>query len=47
VGRDYGDQLEILGGLAKGQRVVVSPGDVVRENAKVRPVLVKEQAGPG
>jgi RND family efflux transporter MFP subunit len=41
VGRDYGDQLEILGGLAKGQRVVVSPGDVVRENAKVRPVLVK------
>ncbi len=41
VGRDYGDQLEILGGLEKGQRVVVSPGDVVRENAKVRPVLVK------
>jgi RND family efflux transporter MFP subunit len=44
VGRDYGDQLEILGGLAKGQRVVVSPGDVVRENAKVRPVLVGEKA---
>jgi RND family efflux transporter MFP subunit len=41
VGRDYGDQLEILGGLAKGQRVVVSPGDAVRENAKVRQVLVK------
>jgi RND family efflux transporter MFP subunit len=41
VGRDYGDQLEILGGLEKGRRVVVSPGDVVRENAKVRPVLVK------
>lgn len=40
VGRDYGDTLEILGGLAKGARVVVSPGDVVRENAKVRPVLV-------
>jgi RND family efflux transporter MFP subunit len=40
VGRDYGDQLEILGGLEKGQRVVVSPGDVVRENAKVRAVLV-------
>jgi RND family efflux transporter MFP subunit len=44
VGRDYGDQMEILGGLAKGQRVVVSPGDVVRENAKVRPVLVREKA---
>lgn len=44
VGRDYGDQLEILGGLEKGQRVVVSPGDVVRENAKVRPVLVSSGA---
>jgi len=44
VGRDYGDQLEVLGGLEKGQRVVISPGDVVRENAKVRPVLVKEKA---
>jgi RND family efflux transporter MFP subunit len=41
VGRDYGDQLEVLGGLEKGQRVVISPGDVVRENAKVRPVLIK------
>lgn len=40
VGRDYGDRIEILGGLDKGQRVVVSPGDVVRENVKVRPVLV-------
>jgi RND family efflux transporter MFP subunit len=47
VGRDYGDQLEILGGLKKGQHVVISPGDVVRENAKVRPVLVKEKAGQG
>jgi RND family efflux transporter MFP subunit len=45
VGRDYGDQLEVLGGLEKGQRVVISPGDVVRENAKVRPVLVNEKAG--
>jgi RND family efflux transporter MFP subunit len=44
VGRDYGDQLEVLGGLEKGQRVVISPGDVVRENAKVRPILVKEKA---
>jgi len=44
VGRDYGDTLEILGGLKKGQRVVVSPGDVVRENARVRPVLVQAKA---
>jgi RND family efflux transporter MFP subunit len=45
VGRDYGDQLEVLGGLAKGDRVVISPGDAVRENVKVRPVLVAEKAG--
>ncbi len=45
VGRDYGDQLEILGGLQKGQRVVISPGDVVREDAKVKPVLIKTKAG--
>jgi RND family efflux transporter MFP subunit len=44
VGRDYGDQLEVLGGLEKGQRVVISPGDVVRENAKVRPVLITGKA---
>jgi RND family efflux transporter MFP subunit len=47
VGRDYGDQLEILGGLEKGEKVVISPGDVVRENAKVRPILVKAKAGQG
>jgi RND family efflux transporter MFP subunit len=47
VGRDYGDTLEILGGLTMGEQVVVSPGDVVRENAKVRPVLVKAKAGQG
>jgi RND family efflux transporter MFP subunit len=47
VGRDYGDRIEILGGLEKGRRVVVSPGDVVRENVKVRPVLVAEKTGPG
>lgn len=43
VGRDYGDQMEILGGLQKGQHVVVSPGDIVRENVKVRPVLVSSK----
>lgn len=44
VGRDYGDRLEILGGLEKGQHVVVSPGDIVRENTRVRPVLVSSGA---
>ncbi len=40
VGRDYGDRMEVLAGLEKGQKVVISPGDVVREKAKVRPVVV-------
>jgi RND family efflux transporter MFP subunit len=40
VGRDYGDQIEVLGGLKKGDRVVISPGDVVREGTKVKPMLV-------
>lgn len=41
VGRDYGDQLEILGGLSMGEQVVLSPGDTVRENAKVHAILIK------
>src|SRR5579863_3981043 len=44
VGRDYGDRLEVLAGLKKGQHVVISPGDAVRENPKVRPILVKEKS---
>ncbi len=40
VGRDYGDRLEVLRGLKKGERVVISPGDAVRENTKVKPILV-------
>ncbi len=40
VGRDYGDKLEVLGGVQKGERVVISPGDSVREGTKVKPILV-------
>jgi RND family efflux transporter MFP subunit len=39
LGRDMGDHLEVLGGLAEGQQLAVNPGDVVREGAKVKPVL--------
>jgi RND family efflux transporter MFP subunit len=38
LGRDYGDRLEVLGGLEIGQQIVVNPSDVVREGAKVKPV---------
>jgi RND family efflux transporter MFP subunit len=46
LGRDYGDQIEVVSGLQEGQRVVVNPGDTVREGVKVNPVLLKEKAAP-
>jgi RND family efflux transporter MFP subunit len=45
LGRDYGDHLEVLGGLEEGQEVVVNPSDLVREGAKVKPVLLDNAAG--
>jgi RND family efflux transporter MFP subunit len=38
VGRDYGDRLEVLSGLAMGDRIIANPGDSAREGAKVDPV---------
>ena len=43
LGRDYGDQIEVTSGLEEGQRVVVNPGDSVRDGVKVKPVLLKEK----
>lgn len=36
-GRDYGTDVEIIGGLKAGDLVVVNPGDEIREGAVVRP----------
>jgi RND family efflux transporter MFP subunit len=36
LGRDYGDRVEVLAGLEEGQRLVINPGDSVRENTKVK-----------
>ncbi len=44
LGRDYGDQIEVVAGLGEGQRVVVNPGDSVRDGVKVNPMLIKEKA---
>jgi RND family efflux transporter MFP subunit len=44
LGRDYGDQIEVMAGLLEGQRVVVNPGDTVRDGVKVNPILLKEKA---
>lgn len=46
LGRDYGDRLEVVGGLEVGQQVIVNPGDLIRENAKVNPVSLQEKGTP-
>jgi len=38
VGRDYGDRIEVLGGLQEGDRLIINPSDAVREGIKVKPV---------
>jgi RND family efflux transporter MFP subunit len=43
LGRDYGDRIEVTAGLELGQRVVVNPGDTVREGAKVKAVVLNEK----
>jgi RND family efflux transporter MFP subunit len=42
IGHDYGNTVEVLGGLSAGQKVVVNPGDTVLEGAKVNPVPGKQ-----
>jgi len=38
AGRDFGEQLEVLSGLAEGQRVIVNPNDSVQEGVKVHAI---------
>jgi RND family efflux transporter MFP subunit len=38
VARDYGDRLEVAGGLEEGDMIIANPGDVAREGLKVDPV---------
>jgi RND family efflux transporter MFP subunit len=45
LGRDYGDHLEVLTGLKKGEHVAISPGDAIQENAKVNPIKVAGSKG--
>jgi RND family efflux transporter MFP subunit len=37
LGRDFGDKLEVLGGLKEGDLLVVNPSDSIREGARVKP----------
>ncbi len=43
VGRDYGDKLEVLSGLADGDTIIPRPGDAVKEGGKVDPVMAIEK----
>jgi multidrug efflux pump subunit AcrA (membrane-fusion protein) len=42
VGRDFGDNLEVISGLQLGDMVIANPGDTVLEGVKVEPVPVEK-----
>jgi RND family efflux transporter MFP subunit len=42
VGRDFGDRLEVTGGLREGDMVIANPGDTIREGLEVQPVPIVE-----
>lgn len=44
VGRDYGDRLEVTGGLREGDTILSNPGDFGREGVEVNPVRAGEKA---
>jgi RND family efflux transporter MFP subunit len=45
VGRDFGDRIEVLSGLAEGQKVIVNPNDSVQEGIKVHAVPAGASGG--
>jgi RND family efflux transporter MFP subunit len=43
LGRDLGDRIEAVSGVKEGERLVVNPGDAVREGAKVKAVAAPDR----
>ena len=43
LGRDMGDRIEAVAGVKEGDRLVVNPGDAVREGAKVKAVAAPDK----
>jgi hypothetical protein len=39
IGRDFGDYLEVAGGLSEGDLIIPNPSDAIREGIKVNPIL--------
>jgi RND family efflux transporter MFP subunit len=48
VGRDYGDRMEVVGGLQEGSLIIANPGELAREGIRVDPVpaVQKKPAAP-
>lgn len=44
LGRDFGDRLEALSGLAEGQMLAVNPSDTIREGVRVKPLAEEKGA---
>lgn len=44
LGRDFGDHLEVLSGLAEGQQLAVNPSDAVREGVRVKPMEMLQKS---
>jgi multidrug efflux pump subunit AcrA (membrane-fusion protein) len=42
VGRDYGDRMEVVGGLQEGSLIIANPGELAREGILVDPVLAAQ-----
>jgi HlyD family secretion protein len=40
IGRSSGTEVQILNGLKDGEEIVLYPGDRIRENIRVRPVVI-------
>lgn len=47
IGRDYGNESEVLSGLQAGDIIVRTVSDEVQEGAKVQPQIIKTQQQPG
>jgi len=46
VGRDYGQEIEVIGGLQGWEHIVVNPGDSIDEGAIVQPVSSRRSEDP-
>lgn len=46
VGRDFGDHLEVIGGLQEGNLIIPNPGELASEGLRVEPVAAEVRKPP-